>query len=70
MRANQACNNGLLAASAKNGRPIESANKPISQSASAPAGGRSQPVAIESGSASIAAPMTTRWMATEGRPGA
>ena len=34
VRANQACSSGLLAASAKNGSPIETANKPSSQNAS------------------------------------
>ena len=51
MRANQACNSGLLAASAKNGRPIETANSPISQNASPIGGGRPHPAAIDSGSA-------------------
>ena len=70
MRANQACSSGLLAASAKNGNPIEAANRPISQNASPDSGGRAQPAAIDSGSAKTAPIITTTWMTTDGRPGA
>jgi len=69
VRANQACNSGALAESAKNGRPIETANRPISQNASPSAGGLPHPVAIASGSAKVAESITSTWMTTEGRPG-
>ena len=51
MRANQACSSGPLAASAKNGSPIETANRPSSQNASPTSAAAPQPVAIDSGSA-------------------
>ena len=64
MRANQACSSGALADSAKNGSPIETANRPISQNASPTAGGRPQPVAIESGSVTTAPTISATWMTT------
>jgi hypothetical protein len=50
-----ACSIGLLAASAKNGRPIDTVNRPSSQNAAPACGGSPQPVAIDSGSAAAAA---------------
>jgi hypothetical protein len=50
VRTNQACNSGLLAASVKNGSPIEVANTPMSQSAVQLPGGSPQPLAIDKGS--------------------
>ena len=64
MRANQACSSGALAESAKNGRPIEAANSPISQNASPAAGGRPQPAAIESGRVTTAPLINATWRTT------
>jgi hypothetical protein len=48
-RTNHACSNGLLAASAKNGSPIVTANNPNSQSAYPLSGGLDQDSPIASG---------------------
>jgi hypothetical protein len=47
-----------LAASAKNGSPIDTVNRPSSQNASPTAGGLPQPLAIVSGSMKQAATIT------------
>jgi hypothetical protein len=57
-----------LAESAKKGRPIETANRPISQKAVPASGGRPQPDAIASGSANSALAITATWTKTAARP--
>ncbi len=64
MRTNHACSNGVLAASAKNGSPIETANSPMSHSAAQLPGGSPQPAAIDKGSVKPAAISSTRCTAT------
>ncbi len=64
MRTNQACSIGLLAASAKNGRPIDTANSPSSQNGVPVAGGSPQLPAIDSGSVSAATTSSARCTAT------
>jgi len=61
---NQACNSGLLPASAKNGSPMETTNSPMSQSAVQLPGGSPQPSAIDKGSVNPAVMSNPRWMAT------
>ena len=68
--ANHACSSGALAASAKNGGPIETANRPSSQNASPVSPGRLQPDAIDSGSHRQATTINATWIITERRPGA
>jgi len=59
-----------LAASAKNGNPIETANSVSNHHASWPAGGLAQPLAIANGSSAHPAIMTARWVRIETRSGA
>ena len=69
MRANQACSSGPLADRAKNGSPIEAANRPSSQTVSPWVGGRPHPLAIASGSANVATTRSATWTTTATRPG-
>ena len=68
--ANQARSSGPLAESAKNGRPIETANRPSSHSAAvASVGGCPHQGAIASGRNSVAAAITATCSMTERLPG-
>jgi hypothetical protein len=61
LAANQLCNSGALADSVQNGRPIETANRPNSQSAIPLDGGARHPAAIAIGSDMAVAPINNKW---------
>jgi len=61
LAANQLCSSGALADKAKNGSPIETANRPNNQNAMPSDGGAPHPVAMAIGSVVAVAPSSSRW---------